>query len=577
MCGIFGHNCLNQNNIEYSRYALNSLKHRGPDQEGDYAYKNIYLGHRRLSIIDLSVNGRQPMIDNDSEVVLTINGEIYNYRELYEELAVEYQFNSSSDSEVVLVGYKLWGIEKLLSKLEGMFAFCIYDIEKNHIIIARDRIGIKPLYYYWNENNIAWASELKALSAFFSDLKYDYTALYDFLTYQYIPNPKSLYQHIYKLEPGSYIRFNDNSKSFAKYKYWTLPIDNRFISINEAQEELKSLIFNSVKDQMVSDVPLGFFLSGGIDSSLVVSNAANADRSIKTFTIGFKESDHDETMYAENLAHKIGTQHFQKILDAKTALEYIPLLKNWYDEPFADTSAFPSFMVSKFAKENVTVVLTGDGGDEIFGGYKWYKKFQYFNAKKKYRLLKNVGQFKNHFSKNSLSYKVLKRCERNWFLSDFELYTKLLGGLIKSEKTNYAKIFRIPKDYDDYYHFRKFLNNNLTNMKQLQYIDFHTYLPDDILTKVDRVSMAVSLEARVPLLSTKLVEFMFSLPEDITMPGGLLKGLVKNTYLDILSEELMIRPKKGFSIPLNNWSNDLFTKYQTPQEYILNVLYKNLL
>ncbi len=582
MCGIFGHTFLGKNNdIEKSRDALHTLFHRGPDQWNDWQNDQVYSGQRRLSILDLSENGKQPMVNPSQTTVITVNGEIYNFQGIREELKGKYHFKSHSDSEVVLLGYDEWGIEKLLQRMDGMYAGSIYDIPKNKLYLFRDRAGVKPLYYSFINGQLAWASELKAITKLIGEgnLEVDFTAVYDYLTYGYIPAPKTLYKGIHKLLPAHFLEFSFESSRLTTKSYWELKCAETNITKEEAIAQVKKLIRKSVAEQMISDVPVGFFLSGGIDSSIVSFEGAKCSGTIQTYTIGFDDPKHDESQFAKQIADLIKSNHHHQVLDLNKTMNLFENLKLWYDEPFADTSAFPSFMVSKFAKESSTVVLTGDGGDEVFGGYKWYSKFQQFSKKRNlfYSFLKPfVGFIASLFPSN----KILKLDRRIALLSqkdDVALYAKLLGGLLKEEKVQFAQKWNIPSNYDDYWHFRKYYKPELPVFTRLQYMDFHTYMPDDIFTKVDRVSMAVSLEARVPLLSKELIEFSFSLPEHIRIMNGELKGLLKHAYKSELPNEILFRKKRGFSIPLRVWGKQFLEQFRTKEELILYKLFPNLI
>lgn len=575
MCGLFGHLVACKEDLEFSRESLHVLSHRGPDQFGEWVDDRVYLGHRRLSILDLTENGKQPMCSDD-KVILTANGEIYNFKELRAELEKECTFTSESDSEVLLHGYQVWGIKKLLDKIDGMYSFVIYDREKSKLYLARDRVGIKPLYYSTVNNRIAWSSELKSLEVFYGkeDLDVDNTSLYDFLTYRYIPAPKTLYKNIFKLEPSHYLEIDVTDNTIKKEQYWRLEVSEHSVSIESASARLKELIRESVEEQMVSDVPVGVFLSGGMDSSVVAAEASDMVDKVSTYSIGFDVKSHNETEYARLVAASFRTNHNERILDESATADMYEKMRDWYDEPFSDTSAYSTYLVSKFAKEEVTVVLTGDGGDELFGGYKWYRAFSRMRPIH-VRLPKVIKSFILKFKvshKRSLFSRFVNRL-RYSVLNDYELHTKLMSGLLKEEKIYYAKKLNIPGDYDDYWYYRKHYRTDLPLLTRLQYLDFHTYLPDGILTKVDRVSMAVSLEARVPLLSKAIIEYVFSIPENVRYSGDELKGLMKYAYKNILPDEIISRSKKGFDIPTGKW-NTLFNKdLFSTQEQILNDLF----
>ena len=576
MCGIFGLTNFSSDHLDKARTALNTLEHRGPDQVNDFFDQDIYIGHRRLSILDLSEKAIQPMISEDGNIILAVNGEIYNYHSLKEELVTRYRFRSTSDSEVLLHGYAEWGIDKLMDKIEGMFAFCIYDKVKRTVILARDRVGIKPLYYSALNNEYSWASELKAIANFYQDnsLEFDYTAFYDFLTYLYIPSPKTSYKNIYKLLPGHYLSIDIEKGKHQLINYWKLSVKQNTDTIDQAAEKIKALLKQSVAEQLMSDVPVGFFLSGGIDSSTVVAMASNIGADVHTYSIGFQESKYDETNFAGDIAKRFNTIHNSKILDLTQTGNMLFKLKDWYDEPFADTSCFPTFLVSKFAKEKATVVLTGDGGDEVFGGYRWYKNFEKYNKiRLPYPQLLRMLLMKLKL-KNGFSGKLGRFLETNFFISELELYTRLMGGMLKHEKEKYREKWNIPEYYDDYWYFRKYYRNDLDLYTRLQYLDFHTYLHDDILTKVDRVSMAVSLECRVPLLSTPLIEYLFSLPAEIRLLNNKLKGILKYSIRNEIPHHIIDREKAGFSIPLKEWREQLFNNKYYRQEVILKQIFE---
>lgn len=561
MCGIFGHT--GAAHLPSSRKALRCLKHRGPDQSNDWTDDSVYMGHQRLSIMDLSENGKQPM--HYENIIITVNGEIYNYRDLKHSLEKRFAFKSGSDSEVLLYGYKAWGIDKLVEKLEGMYAFSLYDAGEQKLYIVRDRVGIKPVYYAHIDKQLVWASELKAIEVFVPSAKLhiDNTAVYDFLTYRYIPTPKTLYKDTCKLEPAHYLCYDIQNDTIEKKRYWSLGTATRDTNLITASRKVRQLVSEAVEQQLMSDVPVGFFLSGGMDSSVVVAAAKDYSSQLNTYSIGFDIKEHDETHFADIVAKAFGTNHVRQVLEVGEVKQSFAKLRTWYDEPFADTSAFPVYKVSGLARDSSTVVLTGDGGDEVFGGYNWYQQF-----------VDGVAEYVDGHTGGIL--KRLQRKKRNKIDLELDFYTVLMGGLSLEQKESYRLALDIKKDYDDYWYYKQYYDASLPVMTRLQYLDFHTYLPDDILTKVDRVSMAVALECRVPLLSTKLIEYMFSVPEDIRYHGGELKGLMKYAYRDILPSEIINRSKKGFSIPTGKWKGDLLGKKITVPEYILEELYPEI-
>jgi asparagine synthase (glutamine-hydrolysing) len=520
-------------------------------------------------VIDPTEGADQPMPSAGGDVTLAFNGEIYGYRELRSQLEKRgHHFRTSSDTEVLLAAYLEWG-DAWFDHMDGMFAGVIYDSRSFELKLFRDRVGIKPLYYLYDGSNFAFASELKAVRALCRDLplELDYTAVYDYLTYRYIPTPKTLYRNVYKLPPAHRCTFDMRTRELkGMERYWSVEVDPdpAPLSPEQAAQRLRELVDESVARQLVADVPVGCFLSGGIDSSVVVASAVNLCANLKTFSIGFDVPSHSETHYAKAVAERFGTDHVERILSIEESHELLPRLLTWYDEPFGDTSAVPTFLVSQIARERVTVVLTGDGGDEVFGGYRWYKLFKRCLLGKPLRVLSLDTLFrplKNCFSKQTLPYRVCHGLEAV-FSSDLVLYSILMRGLTSLEKKDYADRWRIPKDYDDLWYFRQYWREDLPILTRLQYLDFHTYLPDDILTKVDRVTMAVSLEARVPLLSCHIVDFMFSIDESSRYLNGRLKGLLKHALRDRLPDEILDRDKKGFSIPQDYYKNYDLTEHE---------------
>jgi len=553
MCGFVGGNNVGWN---YGR-GIESLRHRGPDSQKLASFNGATLGFARLSIIDPSHAADQPMISQDQAVALVFNGEIYDYKALREEIAKEfkYEFLTHSDTEVLLAAYSHWG-DRWVDHVDGMFAVAVVDQRQQKIKLFRDRVGIKPLYYFHDGHNFAFASELNALVQCCSSVNFeiDYSALYDFLTYRYIPAPKTAYRYAYKLLPSHWLCFDIRTNQIDNIsKYWSINplVNGDNISNADAVHHLADLIDAAVKSQLVADVPVGCFLSGGVDSSAIVSSASLQCERLKTFSIGFDVLSHSETTVAKSVAEMFCTEHYEEVLTAAEAGALVKMLPSWYGEPFGDTSAIPTYLVAKLARRHVTVVLTGDGGDEIFGGYRWYRVFKQCTQTNGLRRLplEHVFRFlKAGFRKQSLTYRVFNGLE-GVFSDDLTLYAKLLRGLVASDKRAYADRWGIPSDYDDLWYFRQYWREDLPILTRLQYLDFHTYLPDDILTKVDRVTMAVSLEARVPLLSQAIVEFMFSLPEVQRFLCGQLKGLFKRSLRGRLPPAILDRQKKGFSIP----------------------------
>ena len=556
MCGIIG----GTNKDWRYKEAVDVLRHRGPDSQQIRHFDDFHLGFARLAIIDLSRNADQPMSHLHANVHIVFNGEIYGYQELRENLiSLGHNFRTQSDTEVLLNAYVQWG-EEFVDHIDGMFATAIYDQREGVVKLFRDRSGIKPLYYYYGDEQFAFASELKGITTLCHDItfEHDKTALYDYLTYLYVPQPKTLYTNVFKLKPGHRLIYNVKESSIKEIKaYWSLNVDPHPepVTLEFASEKLHALVKKSVSDQMIADVPVGFFLSGGIDSSLVVAESSVLNDNLSTFSIGFDDERYTEISYAKEVAEHFKTKHHEKILSSEASDKLIRNLGAWYDEPYADTSAMPTYLVSQFAKENVTVVLTGDGGDELWGGYQRYQRYKNFKSKCNFTLMQNsalyalFSKLRNRFKYRSLMFRGFNFLA-HLSADDINLYAKLMGLMGPHEKQKYKEYWEIPDDYDDHWFFKEYDRSDLEPLTRLQYMDFHTYLPNDILTKVDRVSMAVSLEARVPLLSKELIEFSFSLPENIKYHNGLLKGLVKQAYKDVLPDSILSRNKKGFNVPL---------------------------
>lgn len=557
--------------------ALETIRHRGPDAGGLRLEGPIKVGFRRLSIIDLAEAANQPFVAADGETWICFNGEIYGYLRLRTELEqLGHAFRTQSDTEVLLEAYLEWG-EDFVEHIDGMFAIAIWDARDKALRLYRDRPGIKPLYYYYDGRRFAFASELKAIEAALDkqDLATDHTALYDFLGYRYVPAPKTLYRNCFKLLPGHAIRFDPAAGQASEPRpYWQLPagLPRDSLTVDAAAEELRHLIDESVRDQMIADVAVGFFLSGGIDSSVVVAAAKAAGGNVETFSIGFDSDAVSETPYARTVAEHFGTEHHERILSQAGAQDLLPSLKTWFDEPFADDSALPTFLVSRIARERVTVVLTGDGGDEVFGGYSTYNRFVRYSGWPSWPRLFDSGvvRLRKRLHRRNPFNRFLRVLEMG-LSSDVELWAKIMHGMSYDAKTHYRQEFGLDKDYDDWWHYRRYWRNDLPLKTRLQYVDFHTFLPGSILTKVDRTSMAVSLEARVPFLSRRLIEFSFSLPEKIRFHDDHPKGLLRHAYRNILPQAILERRKKGFGVP-RYYLGDLGEGIPLP-EHILRELF----
>lgn len=567
MCGLFG--CyvpegLDESGIAAARAARDCIRHRGPDQEGEYIYSGLYMGHRRLSILDLSESGRQPMWDTANQVAITVNGEIYNHQALREELErAGYVFRSTSDSEMALYGYSHWGLDELCRRIDGMYIMVIYDQKRSQLHAVRDRSGIKPLYYFYDGHRFGWASELKALTNWLSgeSLPVDESALLDFLTYRFIPAPKSIYKQIRKLEAGHLLTLELPDSTLHVRRYWSLPVGEREGSHEAMAVELVQLLEASVKEQLMGDVPLGFLLSGGIDSSAVTMLGARFANPALAFSISFAQQGRDETEFARQVAELAGAIHHTHEFPDELLGTLRTQMGDWFDEPFGDTSALPTHLVSRFARQHVTVALSGDGGDELFGGYKWYERYANEMNRSGTPLLARLAGRPRHFADVK---------------DPVELYARVRKALPADQLEAWRQRLQVPAGYDLYWAFRAHYDPGLPARKAAQVIDFHTYLPDDILTKVDRTSMQVALECRPPFLSRSLIEFAFSLPESFIYKDGELKGGLKWALRDILPASILQRGKQGFSIPDDGWKRELVQKYGSLQEAFLEPVLKNM-
>ncbi|MFZ1720116.1 MAG: asparagine synthase (glutamine-hydrolyzing) [Candidatus Moraniibacteriota bacterium] len=575
MCGITGKISFSAKNISPQEVETmnDAIKHRGPDDGGAYISPDgkVGLGHRRLSIIDLSPLGHQPMRYMDRYEIV-FNGEIYNFQEKRTFLEKEgYSFTSHSDTEVILALYDKYQ-EKCLDHLRGMFAFAIYDEQENTLFAARDRVGKKPFKYYQDENVFLFASELKAiLTQPEYDRKPDYTAIHHYLTLQYVPAPLTGFQGIKKLEPGHYMHIDLNTRQIEKKQYWKLDYSEKLdLSEDEWKKHILEKLEESVKLRMISDVPIGAFLSGGIDSSAVVAMMAqNSNQPIKTFTIGFKEAKFDETKYARIIAEKFKTDHTEFIVEPN-AIELLPMLVRQYEEPFADSSALPTYSVSKLTRDHVTVALNGDGGDENFAGYSRYSAFQMSLLLDHFHFLhKNIGTPLAKLAANTM---------KNTFFDRVYRFSRSLSEDYRSRYMNYTSYFTNPQKAELYTDdFKRkvwqsdtydlianaFDGSGSTNRtEQAVSADFNTYLPDDLLVKVDIASMAVALEGRSPFLDHEFLELTAQIPFDLKIKGfNNKKYILKEALRGIIPDEVMFRPKMGFGVPIQSWFRNELKDY----------------
>jgi asparagine synthase (glutamine-hydrolysing) len=559
MCGIAGRVNFNGENLdsEILLNAINQIESRGPDSSGTWIERGCSLVHRRLAIIDLTESGSQPMTSADGRYVCVFNGEIYNYRAIKNSLGSSARWKGNSDTEVLVEAWSKWGF-KVLDMLDGMFAFTIWDKHLRKLYAARDRFGEKPFYYNWDGKSFTFASRPTPIFTLKSDISKDYDeqSLRYFLESGYVPAPYSIHREIKKLEPSKYLEVDETGLKIESY--WNpLSIepnsDWKHRKEDDLLDELDAIISNSVKERMVSDVPLGAFLSGGIDSSLIVAMMAkHSSQKIKTFTIGFKEKAYDESSEAKLVADHIGTDHFSEMLNVDDLLDLMPnFLKN-YDEPFFDSSAFPTMAVSRLARKHVTVSLTGDGGDELFGGYHYYK----------------IAKILNPF----FSLPSWLRSSVGSAVGSIPLHkTKLLGAALKQKNSarSFAFSRSIAKDFHNILHkdvlsrtssmldlfeekagtFPKGLHASEQGMR----LDASYTLNDDYLQKTDVASMAFSLESRSPLLSRSVIEWGMRLPVNWKVRGLGNKYLLRKLLYRYVPRELVDRPKRGFGVPVDSW------------------------
>lgn len=602
MCGIAGVLAKGITQEELARIArrmCDTIQHRGPNSSGVWTDPDIglVLGHRRLAILDLSPEGHQPMVSRSGRFVIVFNGEIYNFEQIRGELAqFGHMFRSRSDTEVMLAAFEQWGVKESVRRFQGMFAYALFDATERKLWLVRDRLGKKPLYYGLVGSMFAFSSELKAIRCLpHSMLSVDRDALSLLIRYGYVPAPYSIYQNIFKLPPGSFLElpldksieelshslnpFPDPSKtSVSPTLYWSVrqlaSQQGQFKgSFEQAETQLEELLLDAVKVRMIADVPLGAFLSGGIDSSLVVAlmqkQGASASR---TFSIGFREPEFDEAPYARRIASHLGTEHTEFYISGNDALQIVPQMSTLFDEPLADSSLLPSYLVAQLAKSQVTVCLTGDGGDEIFCGYN------------RYTWPESVCRL-THFLRPSLR-GALGKAFISFATSPFSsLFNRLFEAAPSSiqvnraseklEKLGAALFLRSPQDIYEHlitywsnatelvlgarehpralYKFGDFVGVE-DFISQAMLYDLAVYLPDDNLFKVDRATMAVALEARSPLLDYRVVEFVFSLP--LSFKIGLQrkrKWLLRGILARYVPTALTERPKMGFSVPIGNW------------------------
>jgi asparagine synthase (glutamine-hydrolysing) len=584
MCGIAGY-WQTKNTPEHPLEVLNrmgaALAHRGPDDSGAFqdVGAGIGLAFRRLSILDLSAEGHQPMYSASGRYVIIFNGEVYNFEEIRAELG-PHQWRGRSDTEVMLEAFERWGVDSAVQRFVGMFAFSLWDCQERKLHLVRDRLGIKPLYYGRTTTAFIFASELKAIwqyPDFVGEIDRDALALY--LRHNCVPSPHCIYKGLHKLQPGCILTVDSASAVPQIRRYWCAMEVARVgqqsplqVSDTDAVEQLHQHLLRAVRFRMISDVPLGAFLSGGVDSSTVVAlMQAQSQRPVKTFTIGFHEGGYNEAIYAKRVAKHLGTDHTELYLNAQEALDIVPMLPAMYDEPFSDSSQIATYLVSRLARGNVTVSLSGDGGDELFGGYN------------RHALIKHIWNFIIPLPESirTLAASMLQATPPDWINTAFDMLRPLLPKALRygtpgDDAHKLANFFSCDSPQALYYRALSHwenpsevvlgshepntvrerianLSTDLTIEEFMMLTDLLSYLPDDILTKLDRASMAVSLEARVPLLDHRIVEFAWKLPLRVKIRDGEKKWILRQVLYKYVPAELLKRPKMGFAVPIDRW------------------------
>ena len=561
MCGIAGFidtERSRDNGLQLIDRMCRVIRHRGPDDQGVWLGDGAALGMRGLSIIDLT-GGHQPIFNEDQSILVVLNGEIYNYCELQKELEERgHHFATKSDTETIVHAYEEYG-DDCVKHLRGMFTFALWDRKRHRLLAARDRFGKKPLNYYWDGQRLIFGSEIKSILEAGIPRGVDAAALDEYLVYSYVPTPNTLFKNVMKL-PAAHILIYEDGQISTKC-YWELPFtptcqDDEATALERTRELLK----DAVQVRLMSEVPLGAFLSGGIDSSIVVGLMSSMmSQPVKTFSIGFEEDDFSELPYARQIAKHFGTDHHEFFV-RPDLVSVLPELAWAYDEPFADPSMLPTYYVSRLAREHVTVVLTGDGGDEIFAGYEHYQLENRINGIP--LLIRFLSGFPAILMPDGMRGKKRLRNMSRDLASRFIRVATLFPE--DSRPSMYSPgHFALVRDHNPYERllskFRAVSDLDIT--AQLQYVDTHAYLTDDILVKVDKASMINSLEARAPLLDQHLVEYASSLPSTLRMRDGRLKYLLKKAAADLLPAEILARSKQGFGVPLKHWFRGDLTGY----------------
>ncbi len=568
MCGIAGVVSFNNSpaiSNDLLERMVNTLYHRGPDEAGMAIHGPAALGMRRLSIIDLS-GGSQPIYNEDKSIWTVFNGEIYNFPELKKELLSKgHVFKTTTDTEVIVHGYEEYGLD-FAKHLNGMFAIALHDTRKNKFLLVRDHIGIKPLYYSFSNKRIVFGSEIKAiLESKLVSKELNMNALGEFLSWEYIPGETTLFKSINKLEPAKLIEIDLSNPKCSPKEYWDIPINNgsfQCLSEKEWIEKVDWQIKKSTKMQMISDVPLGAFLSGGVDSSLIVASMGDA----QTFSIGFDDPTYNELDWARKVADHLGVDHKDEIIKPDV-LDMFEHLMHFMDDPIGDFSIFPTYLVSRLARKHVTVSLSGDGGDELFGGYETYlanhkaKQFQKIPSFiRKGIIERTINSLKPTTKKKGLINKSKRFVEGLQYEEELShaRWRLFVGDELKKNLFSKDTLKQISLTSGD--HISKLFKRagNRGSLNRSLYVDVKSYLVDNILTKVDRMSMAVSLETRVPYLDPDVVELAFQVPENLKADSKSMKILLKKVAAQYVPHECIYRPKEGFSIPIKHWLNNEF-------------------
>ncbi len=565
MCGITGWINLKKDKSINDRAILHEMcermKHRGPDSEGLWNEDTVALGMRRLSIIDLAT-GEQPVYNEDKSVVVVMNGELYNFREVRADLEERgHKFETHSDTEILPHLYEEFG-DAMLDQINGMFAFALWDKLRERMLIARDRFGEKPLYYGVFDGTLVFGSELKVLLAnplVKTELNLD--AVRQFLSFDYVPAPASIYKNIFKL-PAAHCLTVENGKVSTK-RYWNLTWEKSESDFDSKTEELRTLLADAVRMRLVSDVPLGILLSGGIDSSTVAAYATQfSTERVKTFSIGFEEDSFDESKFARQVAEHLGTEHYEERLSVGKAADLISQIGTWLDEPMSDGSLIPTFLLSRFVRRHVTVALGGDGGDEIFAGYPMYWAHRVARAYERIPKAIRSGMIEPVVNSLPVSTKNMSfdyKAKRFVAASKYDLVTRhhsYFGSFSPDGQRRVLSRDVLEQTEEDVYRSARELLRicDATNdIEKMQFLDINYYMAEDILTKVDRASMAVSLEVRAPFLDPRVAQFAASIPIDYKLKGNKGKYILKKAVEPLLPASILKRPKKGFGIPIAEW------------------------